>query len=80
MLNTGHSAYKFMKEYSNEVRQYYIKEEMLKQAYAIAIGEGVFKGSAEDFENALKGDNIPAHEAFLTFEEIIGRALNEMAG
>ena len=79
-LNVGHSAYKFVKEYSNEVRQYYIKEEMLKQAYAIAIGEGVFKGSAEDFENALKGDNIPAHEAFLTFEEIIGRALNEMAG
>lgn len=80
MLNVGHSAYKFMKEYSNEVRQYYIKEEMLKQAYAIAIGEGVFKGSAEDFENALKGDNIPPHESFLTFEEIIGRALNEMAG
>lgn len=80
MLNVGHSAYKFMKEYSNEVRQYYIKEEMLKQAYAIAIGEGVFKGSAEDFESALKGDNIPPHESFLTFEEIIGKALNEMAG
>ena len=80
ILNVDHSAYKFMNEYSNEVRQYYIKEEMLKQAYAIAIGEGVFKGSAEDFEIALKGDNIPPHESFLTFEEIIGRALNEMAG
>jgi len=80
ILNVGHSAYKFMKEYSNEVKQFYIKEEMLKQAYAIAIGEGIFKGSAEDFENALKGDNIPPHESFLTFEEIIGRALNEMAG
>lgn len=80
MLNVGHSAYKFMNEYSNEVRQFYIKEEMLKQAYAIAIGEGVFKGSAEDFEIALKGDNIPPHESFLYFEEIIGRALNEMAG
>jgi len=79
-LNVSHSAYKFMNEFSNEVRQYYIKEEMLKQAYVIAIGEGVFKGSAEDFENALKGDNIPPHESFLTFEEIIGRALNEMAG
>lgn len=80
MLNVGHSAYKFMNEYSCEVRQYYIKEEMLKQAYAIAIGEGVFKGSAEDFENALKGDNIPPYESFLIFEEIIGGALNEMAG
>lgn len=80
VLNVGHSAYKFMNEYSNEVRQYYIKEEMLKQAYAIAIGEGIFKGSAEDFENALRGDNIPPHESFLAFEEIIGRALNEMAG
>jgi len=80
VLNVGHSAYKFMEEYSNEVKQYYIKEEMLKQAYAIAVGEGVFKGSAEDFENLLKGDSIPPHESFLAFEEIIGRALNEIAG
>lgn len=80
MLNVGHSAYKFMNEYSSEVRQYYIKEEMLKQAYAIAVGEGVFKGSAADFENMLRGDSIPPHESFLAFEEIIGRALNEIAG
>lgn len=80
VLNVGHSEYKFMSEYGSEVKQYYMKEEMLKQAYAIAIGEGVYKGSAEEFESSLKGDNIPPHDSFLTFEEIIGKALNEIAG
>lgn len=75
MLNVEHSAYKFAEDSGEDVKIYYIKEEMLKQAYAIMIDEGEFHGVAESFAEDLDRPDLTPVEAFLKIEELIGQSL-----
>lgn len=78
VLNEGHPSYKFATSY-DEVKQEFIKEQMLCQAYAIAVAEQVFTGVAEQFKDKLLDPDISAAEAFLKIHEIVGKALIEMS-
>ena len=75
LLNVGHPAYKLADSYGDDVRQDYIREQMLHQAFAIAITEEEFCGVAEEFSEELDRGDISPSEAFLIIEEIIGKAL-----
>ena len=78
ILNVGHPSYKFADSYGDEVRQEYIREQMLRQAYAIAVVEQEFTGVAEEYEESLTNPEISSAEAFLKFEEMIGKAIIEL--
>ncbi len=74
-LNVEHPSFLFAKEAGEDVKRYYIREEMLKQAYVIAVEEGEFRGLAKDFEEDLKSKSLGPAEAFLKIEELIGKSL-----
>ena len=78
VLNEGHPSYRFANSYESEVKQEYIKEQMLCQAYAIAIVEQEFMGVAEKFKDILLNPDTSPAEAFLKIHEIVGDALIEM--
>ena len=75
VLNEKHPSFIFTSDYPKEVRLEYIKEQMLCQAYAIAISEGKFFGVAEDFQEELTNQETSPHECFLKIYEIIGKAI-----
>jgi len=79
-LNVGHKAYQFYDELGNDARQYYIKEQLLTQAYLIAIEQKTFKGYAVDFRDRLATDEMHPVEAAHAVNELIGRALNRIGG
>lgn len=76
VLNISHPCYIIASD--NGIKKEYIMEEMLKQAYAIAIKENVFKGIAEEFQDILAKEGISPAESFLTIDKIIGQALLTM--
>lgn len=76
-LNVGHPSFKFSVELGDESKQEYVKEQMLRQAYAIAIYEREYSGIAEEFRERLENEITPA-EAFLLIDEIVGKALIKM--
>jgi hypothetical protein len=78
ILNKGHPSYKFASSHGSEVEQEYMKEQMLCQAYSIAIAEQKFTGVSEKFKEILLSQDISPSEAFLKIHEIIGQALIEM--
>jgi len=80
VLNVGHKSFQFNDELGRDARQYYIKEQLLTQAYLIAIEQETFKGCAEDFKERLLGDDIHPVEASRAINELIGRALNRIGG
>ena len=67
LLNAEHPSYKIAQIY--ELEQKYTQEQMLRQAYAIAIMEKGFEGFSEDLNPS---------EIFLKFEEIVGKAIIAM--
>ena len=46
ILNVGHSSYKLADDLGDDFRKYHIKEQMLFQAYLVAVEEKIFKGPA----------------------------------
>jgi hypothetical protein len=79
VLNIGHSSYKLAEELGDEFRRYHIKEQMLFQAYLIAVEEKIFKGPAEAFEDILSDDDINPIDATRHIDTIVGIALNQLA-
>jgi len=79
ILNVGHSSHKLGDDLGDGFHKYHIKEQMLFQAYLIAVEEKVFKGPAETFENVLSDDNISPIDATRYIDTIIGIALNQLA-
>lgn len=78
IINHGHPSYAFASSQNVEVKQEYIQEQMLCQAYAIAVQEKEFTGVAETFKDDFLNDDISPEEAFLKIHEMIGKALIEM--
>lgn len=78
VLNTGHTSYSFAKDNGPEVKKYYIKEQMIRQAYIIAVKEGKFGGVLEEFEGSLTDSDTPPAELFMVMDEIIGKAFLEL--
>jgi hypothetical protein len=79
ILNVGHSSYRLADVLGDEFRKYHIKEQMLFQAYLIAVEEKVFKGPAEAFEDVFSDDNIAPIDATRYIDEIVGIALNQLS-
>lgn len=79
VLNVGHSVYKLADELGDEFRKYHIREQMLFQAYLIAVEEDVFKGPAEPFKEVFADESIDPIEAARIIDEIVGIALNQMS-
>lgn len=79
ILNVGHSSYKLSDDLGDGFRKYIIKEQMLFQAYLIAVEEKVFKGPAEAFEDIFSDDNIAPIDAAKYIDRIVGIALNQLA-
>lgn len=79
ILNVGHSSYKLADELGDEFRKYHIKEQMLFQAYLIAVEEKVFKGPAEAFQDILSDDGIDPIDVTRHIDHIVGNALNQLA-
>jgi hypothetical protein len=79
ILNVGHSSYKLADDLGDEFRKYHIKEQMLFQAYLIAVEAKVFKGPAEAFADVLSDDNIAPIDATRYIDAIVGSALNQLA-
>lgn len=77
VLNIGHSSYKLTGD-DEEFRKYYIREQMLFQAYLIAVKEKVFKGPAENFAEIFSDNNIEPVDASRYIDEIVGIALNQV--
>lgn len=79
ILNVGHSSYKLADDLGDEFRKYHIKEQMLFQAYLIAVEEKIFKGPAEAYENILSDETIAPVDAIRYIDTIVGIALNQLA-
>jgi hypothetical protein len=79
VLNVGHSSYDLADKLGDEFRKYHIREQMLFQAYSIAVREKIFKGPAEHFEEVLSDENIPIIDAVRYVDEIVGSALNQLS-
>jgi hypothetical protein len=79
ILNIGHSSYKLADDLGDDFRKYHIKEQMIFQAYLLAVEEKVFKGPAEAFEDVLSDDNIDPIDVTKYIDEIVGIALNQLA-
>lgn len=79
-LNVGHKSYQFYDELGSDARQYFIREQLLTQAYLIAIEQKTFKGCAEDYKERLSGDEMHPVDASRAVNELIGRALNKIEG
>jgi hypothetical protein len=77
-LNVGHNAFILANENGNEFRKYFIKEQMLFQAYVVSIGEKIFKGPAEEYENIFLDDNLSPIEGTLHIDKIVGKALHQI--
>ena len=78
ILNVGHSSFRLANESGDDFRKYYIREQMLFQAYVIAVEERVFKGPAQDFEDKFSDENLSPIDATRYIDEIIGIALNQI--
>jgi len=79
-LNVGHKAYQFYDELGSDARQYFIREQLLTQAYLIAVEQRTFKGHAADFKDRLSADEMHPVDASRAVNELIGRALNKIGG
>lgn len=79
ILNVGHSSYKLSDDLGDEFRKYHIKEQMLFQAYLIAVEEKVFKGPAQAFQDVLSDEGIDPIDATRYIDHIVGNALNQLA-
>lgn len=79
-LNVGHPSFKLANEFGDEARHEYIREQMLRQAYAIAVQEKEFSGIAEEFEDRLDDPAITPAEAYLLIDEIVGKAIIRIGG
>ncbi|PWB71044.1 MAG: hypothetical protein C3F07_15615 [Anaerolineales bacterium] len=79
VLNVEHSSYKLADDLGDEFRKYHIKEQMLFQAYLIAVEEKIFKGPAEAFEEVLSDEAIAPVDATRYVDTIVGIALNQTA-
>lgn len=83
IFNSGHPKYHEVKSFDNtDYTESYYFEEMLKQAYFIAIRKGVYKGPFEDesrtgksFKDLFSDDNGLTHEILEGFDEFYGLAL-----
>jgi hypothetical protein len=51
---------------------------MLRQAYLIAFENDIYKGPAEEHEDALTSGQLPPNETARIFDLIIGTALNQL--
>lgn len=80
LLNVGHRSYQFANDNGDEVRRWYIREQMTRQAYAITFTEGEFRGITEEFSEILTSGEVSSSEIYLVTEEIIGKALMELGG
>ena len=79
VLNAKHAAFPPANDSSDEFRRYYIKEQMLFQAYIIAVDEKIFQGAAQGFEDKFSDGNISPTDATKYIDEIVGIALNQLA-
>ncbi len=76
LLNVKHPSYLLSEAWGDDAKQYYIKEQMLRQAYIIAVSYEEFHGVLEKFKDALKtGSESPPEDHFRAMEELIGEAL-----
>ena len=81
VLNVGHSAYKFIRSRDDEpLTKFYIQEQMLRQAYLIAIDREKFGGPASEFEEALSASDLTTRDIADIFNTIIGTAINQVRG
>ncbi len=79
ILNAGHAAYRFVQARDDSVMQKrYTQEQMLRQAYLIAFENDIYKGPAEEHEDALTSGQLPPNETARIFDLIIGTALNQL--
>ncbi len=78
ILNVAHFSYKLSEILGDEFRKYHIKEQMLFQAYLIAVEEKIFKGPAEAFEDILTDETIAPADASREIDKIVGIALNQL--
>jgi hypothetical protein len=79
ILNVGHSSIRLADDLGDEFRKYHIKEQMLFQAYLIAVEQKIFKGPAETFEDVFSDDNISPIDKTRYIDEIVGIALNQLS-
>jgi hypothetical protein len=78
-LNVGHPAYNFVENYQDEeLKQAYIREQMLVQAFAIAVKEGQYTGIAKKYKEKLTDGEVSPADAFLVFEEMVGSGVSEL--
>lgn len=77
VLNVGHSVYRLADDLGDGFRKHHIREQMLLQAYLVAVGENIFKGTAEPFREFFEEEEIDPIEATRKIDEMVGLALNQ---
>ena len=81
LLNVGHGAYRFFQSRDDiAISKYYDQEQMLKQAYLIALEQEQYRGPSEPYEESLKDSSLPNHEMAGIYNTIIGTAINQIRG
>lgn len=78
ILNVGHASFRLANESGDDFRKYFIREQMLFQAYVIAVEEKMFRGPAQDFEDKFSDEDISPTDAARYIDVIVGIALNQL--
>jgi hypothetical protein len=78
VLNVKHPAFDLAFDSGGDFRGYYIKEQMLLQAYTIAVEEGIFRGAAEGFEEKFSHGNVSPADAVKHVDEMVGIAMKKL--
>lgn len=76
-LNTGHSSHKIYKNADSQFLRMYLREQMIFQAYRIAVANSVYSGPAELFADQLNNGDVEPHDAAGIIDNIVGLALNQ---
>jgi len=79
ILNSGHSAYKFVKNRDDAIIvKRYEQEQMLRHAYLVAFENEIYRGPAEPYRDQFVNGDLSAKDIAEKFDIIVGTALNQM--
>ena len=77
ILNTGHPAYKYIEEISEELCEAYCQEQMMYHSVLNAIHDDKFVGVLEDHQD-LSGHDLDSHAVASKVDLIMGKLLQKL--
>lgn len=80
-LNIGHPTYIIYEKVANELlSKQYKQQQMITQAYMLAIENDIFKGNAAEYKAGITDQNLAPIDIIRRFSEMLGMGLFKAAG